>query len=168
MTTLWAAKNASAGRSLPTSRLVHGIRQWSWNLFLIKTFIISSIFYISYMQPLVVVVKILGSPGKNDSLLFHSKMFYVWLWALQCFTCDYDHLCAQGRSQTFSFGGGPLEGPVLQQGELSMVRVGLSERDLKNCGGATGGPGKILGRQWPPWPPLAPPLIVPLRLPTRE
>jgi len=26
--------------------------------------------------------------------------------------------------------GGPLEGPVLQQGELSMVCVGLSERDL--------------------------------------
>jgi len=25
---------------------------------------------------------------------------------------------------------GPLEGPVLQQGELSMVCVGLSERDL--------------------------------------
>jgi len=28
--------------------------------------------------------------------------------------------------------GGPLEGPVLQQVELSMVCVGLSERDLKN------------------------------------
>ena len=26
--------------------------------------------------------------------------------------------------------GGPLEGPVLQQVELSMVCVGLSERDL--------------------------------------
>jgi len=26
--------------------------------------------------------------------------------------------------------GGPLEGPVLQQEELSMVCVGLSERDL--------------------------------------
>jgi len=34
--------------------------------------------------------------------------------------------------------GGPLEGPVLQQGELPMVCVGLSERDLKNFGGATG------------------------------
>jgi len=54
--------------------------------------------------------------------------------------------------------GGPLEGPVLQQGELSMVCVGLSERDLKNFWGATEGPGKILGRQWPPWHPLAPPL----------
>jgi len=48
----------------------------------------------------------------------------------------------QGRSQTFSFGG-PLEEPVLQQGELSMVCVGLSERDLKNFGR----PGKILGGQ---------------------
>ena len=54
----------------------------------------------------------------------------------------------QGRSQTFSFGG-PLEEPVLQQGELSMVCVGLSERDLKNFGR----PGKILGGQWPPLAP---------------
>ena len=53
--------------------------------------------------------------------------------------------------------GGPLEGPVLQQGELSMVCVGLSERDLKNFWGATGGAGKILGGQWPP---LAPPLFI--------
>jgi len=42
--------------------------------------------------------------------------------------------------------GGPLEGPVLQQGELSMVCVGLSERDLKNFRGAVA-------------PSLAPPLI---------
>jgi len=41
----------------------------------------------------------------------------------------------------------------LQQGELSMVCVGLSERDLKNFGEATGGPGKTLGGQWPPWYP---------------
>ena len=46
--------------------------------------------------------------------------------------------------------GGPLEGPVLQQGELSMVCVGLSARDLKNFGGHWGGPGKILGGQCPP------------------
>jgi len=50
--------------------------------------------------------------------------------------------------------GGPLEGPVLQQGELSMVCVGLSEKDLKIFWGATGGPGKIFGGKWPP---LAPP-----------
>jgi len=42
----------------------------------------------------------------------------------------------------------------LQQGELSMVCVGLSERDLKNFGG----PGKTLGGQWSP---LAPPSFAP-------
>jgi len=47
--------------------------------------------------------------------------------------------------------GGALEWPVLQQGELSMVCVGLSERDLKNLGR----PGKILGGQWNP-PSFAP------------
>jgi len=54
--------------------------------------------------------------------------------------------------------GGPLEGPVLQQGELSMVCIGLSERDLKNFGEATGGPGKLLGGQCPS---LAPPSSAP-------
>jgi len=56
---------------------------------------------------------------------------------------------------------GPLEGPVLQQGELSMVCVGLSERDLlqrhditrKILVGPLGGLGKILGGQWPPGTP---------------
>ena len=55
----------------------------------------------------------------------------------------------QGGARHFHLGG-PLEGPVLQQGELSMVCVGLSERDLKNFWGATGGPGKTLRGQWPP------------------
>jgi len=41
--------------------------------------------------------------------------------------------------------GGPLEGPVLHQGELSMVCVGLSERDLKNFGGPLGGQAKFWG-----------------------
>ena len=58
--------------------------------------------------------------------------------------------------------GGPLDGPVLQQGELSMVGVGLSEiismqwHDVtrKSLGGPLGGPSKILGGQWRP---LAPP-----------
>jgi len=49
--------------------------------------------------------------------------------------------------------GGPLEGPVLQQGELSMVRVGLSERDLKNCGGPLGGQAKFWEGSGPPGPP---------------
>jgi len=50
--------------------------------------------------------------------------------------------------------GGTLEGPVLQQGELSMVCARLSERDLKNFGGALGGQAKFGG-----WvvAPLAPP-----------
>ena len=47
-------------------------------------------------------------------------------------------LISRGGAEHFYLGG-PLEGPVLQQGELSMVCVGLSERDLKNFGGATGG-----------------------------
>jgi len=53
---------------------------------------------------------------------------------------------------------GPLEGPVLQQGKLSMVCVGISERDLKIFGGSLVGPGKSLGEQWPP---LAPPSSAP-------
>jgi len=42
--------------------------------------------------------------------------------------------------------GVPLEGPVLQQGELSMVCAGLSERDLK----ILGGPGETFGGSCPP------------------
>ena len=41
----------------------------------------------------------------------------------------------------------------MQQGELSMVCAGLSERDLKNFGRPLGGPGKILGGKWPPGTP---------------
>ena len=37
-------------------------------------------------------------------------------------------LCTGAEPDIFIWGG-PLEGPVLQQGELSMVCVGLSERD---------------------------------------
>jgi len=60
-----------------------------------------------------------------------------------------------------------MEGPVLQQGELSMVGVGLSEiismqwHDVtrKILGAALGGPSKILGGSVsPPGTPLAPPL----------
>jgi len=32
------------------------------------------------MEPLFVVAKIVESTGKNDRLLFHSKLFEVWLW----------------------------------------------------------------------------------------
>jgi len=41
----------------------------------------------------------------------------------------------------------PLEGPVLQQGELSMICVGLSERDLLQWHDVTR---KILGGHWSP------------------
>jgi len=60
---------------------------------------------------------------------------------------------ARGGARPFHLGG-PLEGPVLQQRELSMVCVGLSKRDLKNLVG----PGKIIGGQRPH---LAPPSPAP-------
>jgi len=43
------------------------------------------------MEPFFVVDKIIGSSSKNDSLLFHSKLYAVWLWPLQSSECDYDH-----------------------------------------------------------------------------
>jgi len=39
-----------------------------------KIFIITSGFYISYIEPLFVVARIIGSPGKNDSLIFSFKI----------------------------------------------------------------------------------------------
>jgi len=42
---------------------------------LTKIFIINPIFYILHMQPLFIAAKMIGSHGKNDSLLFHSKLF---------------------------------------------------------------------------------------------
>jgi len=57
--------------------------------------------------------------------------------------------------------GGPLEGPVLPQGELSMVCVGLSERNLKKFGrGTGGGQAKIGGVVAPLGTPLSPPLAL--------
>jgi len=56
---------------------------------------------------------------------------------------------SRGGARHFHLGG-PLEGPALQQGELSMVCVGLSERDLKNFRGAVA----------PHDTPLAPPLAM--------
>jgi len=69
----------------------------------------------------------------------------------------YSAVAHRGGARHFHFGG-PLEGPVLQQGELSMVCVGLSKKDLKNFGGATGG-----ARQnfWGAVAPLAPPSSAP-------
>jgi len=50
---------------------------------------------------------------------------------------------SRGGARHFHLGG-PLEGPILQQGELSMVCVGLSERDLLQWRDVTR---KILGGQ---------------------
>jgi len=61
-------------------------------------------------------------------------------------------LMNRGGARHFHLGG-PCEGPVLQQGELSIVCVGLSE-DLKNFGGAVSSPGT----------PLAPPLLMNLHI----
>ena len=68
---------------------------------------------------------------------------------------------SQERSQTFSFGG-PLEGPVLQQGELSMVCVGLQCSGMTSrgkFGGPLGGRQNFGGAVSPPGTPLAPPLV---------
>jgi len=40
-----------------------------------KIFILTSILYISYVETLFVVAKIIGSPGTNDILLFYAKVF---------------------------------------------------------------------------------------------
>jgi len=42
---------------------------------LMKIFILTSILYISYVETLFVVAKIIGSPGTNDILLFYAKVF---------------------------------------------------------------------------------------------
>ena len=87
-------------------------------------------------------------------------------WLLNLKDCEHEKrraalaiLLCRGGARHFHLGG-PLEGPVLQQGELSMVCVGLSERDLKNFGGPLGGPGKTLGVSGPPGTPLAPLLLL--------
>jgi len=57
------------------------------------------------VEPLFVVAKTIGSPGKNDSLLFHSKLFKLWLWPLQSFERDDDHYSpvAFGNARTKNF-----------------------------------------------------------------
>ena len=59
--------------------------------------------------------------------------------------------------------GGPLEGPVLQQGELSIVCVGLQCSGMtsrgKFWGGHWGGQAKFWGEVAPPGTPIAPPLF---------
>jgi len=53
---------------------------------LIKILIISSIFYISYMEPLFVVAKIIRSPVLENMIAY----FFIQ----NCFKCDYDHYSA--------------------------------------------------------------------------
>ena len=72
------------------------------------------------------------------------KRFKFFTLNIYCFY-TFKNIREQGRNQTFSFGG-PLEGPVLQQGELSMVCVGISERDL-----ILGGQAKFWEGSAPPW-----------------
>jgi len=58
--------------------------------------------------------------------------------------------------------GWPLEGPVLQQGELSMVCVGLQCSGMTSrgkFGGPLGGQAKFWGGSGPPGTPLALPLF---------
>ena len=74
---------------------------------------------------------------------------------------------ARGGARHFHLGG-PLEGPVLQQGELSMVCVGFQCSDMtsrgKFWGGHWGGARQNFGGEVAsPGTPLAPPLFVHVR-----
>ena len=42
---------------------------------LMKIFIITSLFFISCIEPFFVVAKIINPSGENDGLLFHSKFY---------------------------------------------------------------------------------------------
>jgi len=68
-------------------------------------------------------------------------------------------MTGRGGARHFQLGG-PLEGPVLQQGEMLMVCVGLSERDLKNLGVTGRARQNFGGAVAPSGTPLAPPLMV--------
>jgi len=78
--------------------------------------------------------------------------------------CVADKVKTRGVARHFHLGG-PLEGPVLQQGELSMVCVGLQCSDMTSRGkfwGATGGTRQNFeGAVTPPGIPLAPTLPQP-------
>jgi len=94
--------------------------------------------------------------------IWSSLFFTTWISWILNFIIKFNN---QGRSQTFSFGG-PLEGPDLQQGELSMVCVGLQCSGMTSRGkfwGATRGQAKFWGAV-APLDPLAPPLLTMLLL----
>ena len=61
---------------------------WGSRELLIKIFMITSRFYVSHIEPLFNVAKIIGSPGRNDSLFVIQN----------CFKCDDD------RYSTVAFG----------------------------------------------------------------
>jgi len=81
---------------------------------------------------------------------FAVKYKFMTLWLN---TTINSSVLSRGGARHFHLGG-PLEGPVLQQGELSMVCVGLSERDLLQWHDVTrkilGGQAKFLGGSGPP------------------
>jgi len=84
------------------------------------------------------------------SVYYAQRQVSASLWNARAFSRS----TYRGGARHFCLGGA-TGGASFATKELSMVCVGLSERDLKNFGGANGGPGKNLGGQWPP---LAPPL----------
>jgi len=49
---------------------------------MIKIIIISSEFYLSYLEPLFAATKTIGTPDKTVSLLDHLKLCQKWLWTL--------------------------------------------------------------------------------------
>jgi len=86
----------------------------------------------------------------------------------------------QGRSQTFSFGGGTGGATFATRGAVNGLcrtfrkrPTPVAWRHAENFGGPLGRPGKILGSSGPPGTPLAPPLtpivseVLKCRLPNR-
>ena len=63
-------------------RLEQWFSSWGWFAFFLRVVRASDpkysyllFYFIFLMELLFVIAKIIGSPGKNDSLLFHSKLF---------------------------------------------------------------------------------------------
>jgi len=81
----------------------------------------------------------------NESSLVE---FYTCIWGM----ISVDILVIRGGDRHFHLGG-PLEGPVLQQGELSMVCVGLQCSGMTSRGKFWGGQAKLWGGSGPLWHP---------------
>ena len=82
-----------------------------------------------------------------DGMSCHTHSHFTWISTLSC------SKCRQGRRQTFSFGGASFA----TRGAVNGLCRTFRKRPEKFWG-ATGGPGKILGGQWPS---LAPPSSAP-------